>query len=153
MLADELLVGVNGGILLGADEEHVFEEVRKPGVAFRFMEAAAGNDQGRGRFVGLGIGNQQDAQTIRQGDRSVAARIVRARRQSGAVVGCVRISTRNWFVRGRLTRAGCHQGQEGGERQTTGERAPAESRRAWLRPASKQGWGHEYLGPSKSGLC
>ena len=76
MLGNELLVFPGMRIFIRAEEQHVLQEMRQAGAFTRILGAAYMNIQGRGRFFSGGIGNQQRAQAVIQGDQAVAPVII-----------------------------------------------------------------------------
>ena len=60
----ERLVAIDLRVFLGADEQHVLQEVRQPRPFGGFVERAAKDHQGGRRLVGVWIGSEQHPQAV-----------------------------------------------------------------------------------------
>ena len=81
------------GIFLGAEEEHVLEEMGQALAAGRVAVRAGADVHGRGRLVELGVGEQEDLEAVGQDEAAVLGVVVgrlRAGRNPGGSLGAER---------------------------------------------------------------
>ena len=71
VLGDESVVLARVGILPGAEEEHVLEEVRHPGPPVRIVGASHVHVEHRRRLVGARVGDDEGLESVRERDRAV----------------------------------------------------------------------------------
>ena len=76
VLADELGEAVDFGVLVGCDEQHVFDEMGESRVFVRVVVAAPGNADGRGGTVAVRRVDEERAQSVRQNDVAILAFVV-----------------------------------------------------------------------------
>ena len=94
------LVGVRLGVGLGAQKQHVLEEVGEPRQVCRILSAADRDIEGGRGLVGIGVADQQGGEAILQPQHAIFALIVRADSGCGA------------FLDGR-SGGGCRLGGQG----------------------------------------
>ena len=73
---DELPVFIDVGVGFGAEEQHVLEKMSEAGTVGRLIEATSKHRQRRGRFVRVGIRNQQHTQRVVEVDETIVSIVV-----------------------------------------------------------------------------
>ena len=75
VLGDEAVVLARVGILPGAEEQHVLEEVRHSGTPVRIVGASHVHVEGGRRLVGARVGDDEGLEPVLESDRAIAPRV------------------------------------------------------------------------------